>query len=107
MTNPLNAIIQTFAQFNVLTLGLTIASLVILFLLRNKLHTIPFITIFVILGAVINIKHIFLNYGDLCTYTGVDCRFYIIKTENMIPPKLEQIIMLIPAALVMTAVLIF
>lgn len=82
-------------------------SIVILFLLRNRLHTIPFITIFVILGVVINIKHIFLNYADLCKFTGVDCQFYIIKTENMIPPRLEQIIMLIPAALVMTAVLIF
>lgn len=88
-------------------MGITIASLVILFLLRNRLHKIPFITIFVILGVLINIKHYFKNYEDLCSFTGVDCRFYIIKTENMIPPRLEQIIMLIPAALVMTAVLIF
>lgn len=94
-------------KFNILTLGITIVSIIILFLLRNKLHTIPFISIFVVLGVIINIKHIFLNYKDLCAYPEVDCRFYIINTENMIPPKLEQIIMLIPAALVMTAVLIF
>jgi MFS superfamily sulfate permease-like transporter len=33
--------------------------------------------------------------------------FYIIKLDNIIPPRLEQIIMLIPATFVMTAILIF
>lgn len=79
ITNPITILKLTFSNFNVVTLILTIVSIVVLFLLRNKLHKIPFVAIFVLIGALINIKHIFLSYEDLCNYGGVDCTFYIIK----------------------------
>lgn len=86
LTSPLDIIIQTFQTFNILTLLITIVLIVILFLLRNKLDKVPFIAVVVILGMLINWKHTFLNYEDLCKYEGVDCKFYIVKLANMVPP---------------------
>ena len=62
LTNPLDIVKQTFQSFNIFTLLITIISIVVLFLLRNKLHKFPFIAVVVILGILINWKHVFLNY---------------------------------------------
>ena len=86
---------------------MTVASILLIYLLRNKLNKIPFIAFLVLLGILINIKHHFKSYEDLCAYEGVDCKFYIIKIENLIQPTLAQIFALIPASLVMTAITIF
>jgi hypothetical protein len=107
LTNPLNIIILTFQNFNVLTLIITVVCIVGLFLLRNKLHKIPLIAALVVLGIAVNFKHIFLNYDDLCLYPEVDCKFYIIKISNIVPPALQKMIMLVPSAAVMSVVLVF
>ena len=79
LTNPLQILILTFKQFNILTLGLTILSIFLMFLLRKRLAKIPLIALLVILGIIINWTHYFLSYQDLCAYEKVDCKFYIIK----------------------------
>jgi hypothetical protein len=91
----------------VLTLIITVGCIIGLFLLRNKLNKIPLIAVLVIFGIIVNFKHKFLNYDDLCLYPEVDCKFYIIKISNIIPPALEKIIMLVPSAAVMTVVVVF
>lgn len=78
-----------------------------LFLLRSKLNKFPAIAILVIIGIIINYDHFFLDYEDLCNYPEVDCKFYIVKLENMIPPGIEKLILMIPSAAVMNVVLIF
>lgn len=99
--------LETFQSFNILTLLLTIGCLAALFLLSDKLNKLPLIAILVILGVVINIPDIFQNYQDLCKYEGTDCKFYIIKLENIVPPSISRILGLIPAAAVLTIILIF
>lgn len=53
------------------------------------------------------------SFEDLCKYKGedgtfnVDCTFYILNVKNLIQPKLEEIIAVLPASLVMTVILIF
>jgi MFS superfamily sulfate permease-like transporter len=58
-----------------------------------------------------NWTKIFSSFEDLCNYEGletkVDCTFYVLKTSNLIRPKLDEIIEVIPASFVMTVVLIF
>lgn len=90
-----------------LTLALTVVSIIIIYLLRNKLNKIPFIAFLILLGIFINYKHHFKSYEDLCLYEGVDCKFYIIKIENLIQPTLAQIFALIPASIVMTFIVTF
>ena len=86
LTNPWNIVILTFKKFNILTLFITIVSIWGLFMLRSKLNKFPAIAFLVIFGMVINYNHYFQDYKDLCNYPEVDCKFYIVKLENMIPP---------------------
>lgn len=86
LTNPWDIIVLTFKNFNILTLLITIVCLGVLFVLRNKLTQVPLVSILVLVGILINYKHIFKDYGDMCKYPEVDCKFYIVKLENMIPP---------------------
>jgi predicted Co/Zn/Cd cation transporter (cation efflux family) len=84
-----------------------------MFLLRKKLQKIPLIAILVLIGIIINWSKIFKSYDDLCSYIDpnnditIDCTFYILNVNNLIRPKLEEIIEVIPASLVMTVILIF
>lgn len=78
-----------------------------IYYLRKRLIKVPFIGIIVLLFILINTKHFFKRYEDLCSMPDVDCKFYLVKLENMIPPSFEKIILMIPSAIVMTAVLIF
>jgi hypothetical protein len=57
-------------------------------LLRNKLNKFPFIAILVLFGVIINAGNYFKDYEDLCDYPDVDCNFYILKLENMVPPSI-------------------
>ena len=52
-------------------------------------------------------NHYFLSYQNLCGRDKVDCNFYIIKMENLLAPKIQQLLTLLPASLVMTAIIIF
>lgn len=78
-----------------------------MFLLRKWLAKIPVIAILVAVGILINWTHYFLSYQDLCGRDKVDCNFYIIKMENLLAPKIQQLLTLLPASLVMTAIIIF
>lgn len=79
LTSPIDIIILTFQQFNYITLGLTILSIFAMFFFRERLQRFPLIAFLVILGILINWTHYFLSYQDLCAYTNVDCKFYILK----------------------------
>lgn len=78
-----------------------------MFLLREKLSHIPCIAILIIIGIIINWTKVFFSFEDLCKYTDVDCTFYILNTANLIQPKIEDIIEILPASLVMTVVVLF
>ena len=90
LDNPFEIINQLFTNFNVLTLTLTVALLVLMFLLRSKLNKIPLIGIIVILGCLANYNHKFKSYSDLCDYpydptdptAKVDCTFHVIDKNN-------------------------
>lgn len=115
LTNPLEILLKLFYEFQVLTLALTIGSIVVMLILRDKLNKVPFIAILVILGIALNWKKFFLSAEDLCNYRDpehpdepyVDCAFYILKLENLKILSIGEIITLIPAALVLSAVLLF
>lgn len=107
LTSPLEIIKETFKEFNWITLSITIVCIILLFILREKLNAIPFIGIFIVLGIAINWTHYFKSFEDLCTVEGVDCTFYIVNTDNLIQPTLEQIVKLLPAACVMTVIIVF
>lgn len=88
LTSPLEIIQKTFHEFNWITLAITIVCIIILFILREKLNSIPFIGIFIVLGIAINWTHIFKSFEDLCQVQGVDCTFYIVNTDNLIRPTI-------------------
>ncbi len=67
---------------------ITIAVIVLLFVLRDRLNAIPFIGIIVVIGIALNWNHYFKSFEDLCMVEGVDCTFYIVKVENLIQPSL-------------------
>lgn len=58
---------------------ITIACISALFVLRSKLTRVPLVSILVLIGILINYKHMFKDYGDMCKYPEVDCKFYIVK----------------------------
>lgn len=107
LSSPFEMLKEIFAQFNVLTLVLTIVSICLLFLLRGRLERIPLIGILVIIGIIANWNHLFKSYIDLCNEKGVNCKFYIINPDNIKIPVLNEIIEVIPAAFIMTIILIF
>ena len=78
-----------------------------MFLLRNRLEKLPIIAFLVLIGIVINWTHYFMSYEDLCAYANVDCKFYILKVDNLLAPEWKKLLGLIPAAIVMTAIIIF
>ena len=82
-------------------------SILILFFIRQKLNKFPFIIVFIILGIAVNWSHYFKSFEDLCAQTDVNCEFNILRIENLIWPKIEQLLMLIPAAAVMAIVLVY
>lgn len=98
---------MTFEKFNVITLALTVLSIVLMFVLKERLAKIPFIGVLLILGIVINWSHYFLSYEDLCKVEKVDCNFYVLKLENIAIPHLKQIVSMLPAAVVMAAIVSF
>ena len=110
-----------FSEFNVLTLGLTIGSIILMILLKDRLNRIPFIALLVIVGIAINWTGIFESAKNLCADDivipsatngdpiplEIDCHFYVLKLENLQVPRFEELITLIPAALVLGAVIVF
>lgn len=78
-----------------------------MFVLKERLAKIPFIGVLLILGIGINWSHYFLSYEDLCKVEKVDCNFYVLKLENIAIPHLKQIVSMLPAAVVMAAIVSF
>jgi hypothetical protein len=82
-----------FSEFNILTLALTIGSIALMIILKERLSRIPFIALLVIIGIGINWNNIFESAKNLCaedivipSQTGgeptplvIDCKFYILK----------------------------
>ena len=94
-----------------LTLSLTIIIIVLMVIFKNHISNIPVIAILVVAGIAVNWSGYFQTYSNLCSYKtetwSVDCEFYILKWEALIMPQIHELLGLIPAALVLTAVLIF
>lgn len=106
MSNPLKTIMMTFQEFSFLTLSLTIISIGVMFFARRKLARFPSILVLAILGILINIKGNFLTYSDLCSWPDVDCTFYLVKLKNLVLPRLEELLYLLPASSVLAAILV-
>ena len=66
LTSPLTTLNVMFSEFNVLTLGLTIGSIVVMIILKDRLSRIPFIALLVVLGIAINWTGIFESAKNLC-----------------------------------------
>ena len=62
LTSPLEILTLTFQKFNILTLALTIVSIALMFVFRNRLERFPVIAVLVILGILINWGHSFMSY---------------------------------------------
>jgi len=107
LSNPLRTIVLMFSEFSVLTLLLTIVSISVMFFARRKLARFPSILILAVLGILMNVGNGFLTYRNLCEKPEVDCGFYLMKLANITIPRLEELVYLLPASTVLTAVLSF
>jgi hypothetical protein len=78
-----------------------------MFFARRKLARFPSILLLALIGLLANIKNSFLTYESLCSWSGVDCSFYLVNLKNVVIPRLEEMMYLLPASVVLAAVLMF
>lgn len=78
-----------------------------MFFARRKLARFPSILILAVVGLLANIRGSFLTYSSLCVWEGADCSFYLVNLKNVIIPRLEEMLYLLPASSVLAGVLLF